>query len=131
MNVRLTLLTPFETMHLEDDSPQSRITFWSLVEGYRLKGRDYLIEWGSGVLDSDGVEIFESDEIWLYRQYQDREDIIFYEENVSGVVDFLDGAFFVIDDDGMTYEVNDIVEIPGHVHQMKVLGHRINQLIKS
>ena len=125
MNVRCILMDPTDTIYPDSDSPADLAVFWGTVEGYKLKERPYEIEWGTGIDDEEGNEIFSGDVVRIVHRDTDSEGIIHTVIDDHGVVDYFDGAFFIITPSGEAFELTPIYETNRHENKLTITGHRI------
>lgn len=119
-------MDPTDTIYPDSDNPVDLAVFWGTVEGYRLKERPYDIEWGTGIEDEEGNEIFSGDVVRIIHRGTDAEGVIHTVIDDHGVVDYFDGGFFVITEEGEALELTPGFKTPAHENKLTIVGHRLN-----
>lgn len=106
MKPRAYLQDRDEFYYPEDNTPKSLAEFYSVLEGYRRKGREFEITWSVGVVDDMGLDIYSGDIVMI----TDTGNTIYSEK---GVVEFTIGAYVVINKNGLLYDFEDISGMQG------------------
>lgn len=107
MNVRAYFPDTGEYFYPTEKGPQtieSLITFYSILQGYILKGREFVIDHGSGINDVVGNEVYERDYVNVYFFEEGSENIEDCEIEVMRVV-FDMGAFLIIDKEDLIFDL--------------------------
>lgn len=102
MNVRARLENPDEFFYPDSNEPKDLATFWTIIEGYRVRKRNYEINWGTGVRDDRGTEIYQSDIVDVFFNSKQGDTLNRVEE---GYVDYVDGCFVVLNSAGLIWDV--------------------------
>lgn len=119
MNIRAWIPHDHNFYYPSSDSPEDLIEFWSVLEGYRRKGKPYNVSYGSGVEDIYGKEIFQDDVVQMTVQGLNGGVLI-----ETGSIDFEDGAFIAYDHTHtMYYPLMDFIPPEGKPG-LKVIGHK-------
>lgn len=103
MNVRARLLDVDEFYYPTSDSPADMAEFWTVLEGYRLKGKAFELNWGSTVEDKKGIEVYSKDVVTIY--FQSGKRIKSPNDIETGVVEFIDGCFVIMNPAGLIWDL--------------------------
>lgn len=123
MNVRAWLFDTNEFFYPEDDSPRSLSEFWGILEGYRIKGVEYELNWGTSMVDRENKEIFSGDRVTIYYtdelasglSLKDRHAASIIEQE-GGHVDYMDGCFVVVNEQGLLWDLANSMSANGTLH---------------
>lgn len=104
MNVRAYFPDNGEYLYPTSTKLTDIIEFYSYLEGYRLKNREFVIEKGSGIVDVSNIEIFENDWVNVYF-YDDKSQSIDECEMEIMKVTFELGCFCITNKDDMIFDL--------------------------
>jgi len=110
MNLRARIEDKDGFLYPADDSPVKMIEFWSIIEGYRLKGINYDITYSTLIDDMHGNEIFDGDIVTVHFNktfIAENSDIsgLFPNDTEDGWVEFIDGCFVIVNDEGLIWDI--------------------------
>ena len=98
--------------------PLDLVEFYTVLEGYRLKGIKYEITWSSDVFDIEKREVFAADRVRLIFP-PERNINMFPNPTEDGAVDYQDGCFVFIGD----LEPDFVRALDSELFSIKILGH--------
>lgn len=125
MNVRARINGEF--YYGEHENPAVMAEFWTVIEGYRRKKVPYEITWSTGMFDRENNEIYSGDKVDIYFKDENRDRSMFPNSKERGTVEFIDGCFIVVNDDGFVWDVgntfmdelNFAIEIKGNIYEQQ------------
>ena len=117
---RAYLINEKEFYEPEGDGEKELSEFFAVLEGYKLKGKRFIMDYGSGVMDTEGREIFTGDILEVFVRSNKKEDKHIRE---VGFVVFEDGTFLIRNDSGFEYELGLCVTSPDDMH-VRIMGNK-------
>lgn len=120
MNIRAYLYDSKEYIYANTHVPTEMIEMYSILEGYRLKGKKFTIEHGSGATDNKEHELFENDKVSV--QYIDKSLIVRGGSPMDeGYIIFDEGAFMITNSEGIIWELSNTM-VGDNLVKIKIIG---------
>lgn len=105
ISVRAYLHKSKEYLYPESNNPADLCIFYGILEGYRLKKKEYDLEFGSGVKDVNEHEIYVGDKL-IVKYYDPKLLADGGPDFDEGIVDFVDGVFIVTNEFEMFWRLD-------------------------